>query len=236
MVITKKLISSLNINDNGIKATLGNNKVKEFNDLTKFGHIQYSNDKKSHILICGTGRCGTTFIAQLLTLLNIPTGFNHIPEEHLIDHGDKVRDHLEPYFIWQDLKKDSKKLENSRRLWEFPYVFKSPTAIEYIEELRTYMDLKHVIIPMRKIEDVMVSAKVMNFPDETFNIRNMEKILAHSFYTLTRYNIPFTTIHFPTLVKDCDYLYDKLNPIFAERNIDFETFNGYFNALTEKKQ
>jgi len=187
--------------------------------------------KTNHVLISGTGRSGTTFITQILTLLDIETGFNHLTKDQLLGHGDKMPDHLELYMNW-DILKYSKSKRNV--IQNFPEVFKSPQAIEFIPKILRYINLKHVIIPMRNLEDVNKSAKQQNLSEGLFEIDHMREILLHGLYNLTKYNTPFTTLHFPTLVRDANYLYDKLNPIFPK--INFDSFNHYFKQLTNKEK
>ena len=187
--------------------------------------------KTNHVLISGTGRSGTTFITQILTLLDIETGFNHLTKDQLIGHGDKMPDHLESYMNW-DILKYSKSKRNV--IQNFPEVFKSPQAIEFIPQILRYINLKHVIIPMRNLEDVNKSAKQQNLSEGLFEIDHMREVLLDGLYNLTKYNTPFTTLHFPTLVRDANYLYDKLNPIFPK--INFDSFNDYFKQLTNKEK
>ncbi len=186
---------------------------------------------KKHVLISGTGRSGTTFITQILSLLDIKTGFNHLTKDELVGHGDKMPDHLEPYMDWHTLKKLKTK---KHPIQKFPEVFKSPQAIEFIPEILRYIDLRHVIMPIRNLEDVNKSAKKQNMlKSGLFEIDYMRKVLSDGLYNLTKYNIPFTTLHFPTLVKDAHYLYDKLNPIFPK--INFDSFSHYFHQLTNRR-
>lgn len=46
-------------------------------------------DSTGKVLIAGTGRCGTTFLVQLLTLLGLPTGIEYRDGQWLMSHYQK---------------------------------------------------------------------------------------------------------------------------------------------------
>lgn len=88
-----------------------------------------------HLIIAGTGRAGTTFLVRYLTELGLST--------HLSAHPDAVADsYAEAGFEEVPLAYDRGTL---------PYVIKSPSLYEYIDELLQSAHLDAVIIPMRDL-------------------------------------------------------------------------------------
>ncbi len=88
-----------------------------------------------HIVISGTGRCGTSFLVELLTHLGLDTGF---PLEKIERRKSKVaRAGLE-----KDIRKPGA-----------PYIVKSPWFCDYVEEVLARDDIviEHVFIPMRNL-------------------------------------------------------------------------------------
>ena len=87
----------------------------------------------NHILITGTGRAGTTFLVQLLTLLGFDTGFTEKDFKTLI-HPISLGG------LEHDIRKPGPK----------PYIIKSPWICDYIDEIMLNKDIviDHIIIPI----------------------------------------------------------------------------------------
>jgi hypothetical protein len=87
-----------------------------------------------HLMIAGTGRAGTTFLVRYLTELGLST--------HLSAHPDAVADsYAEAGFEEVPLACDRGTL---------PYVIKSPSLYEYIDELLQSVHLDAAIIAGRR--------------------------------------------------------------------------------------
>ena len=179
------------------------------------------NTIKSHILISGTGRAGTTFLVRLLGVLGEDTGFGN-PEKDVdpISHAG---------------------LEVDLLTIPMPRVVKSPFACEKLAvalERKLYR-IDHCFVPMRdlfcaaesrrrisRIHGDSRSNKVLGGIWDTDKPEEQENVLAHKLHhlmlTLARYKIPLTLLVFPRLVSDSEYLWKCLSPVFPKiRKSDF---------------
>lgn len=167
---------------------------------------------RSHILISGTGRAGTTFLDQLLAELGFDTGKGQYFENCFAGLDYDLRD------------------ENA------PFIVKSPHLCELLDDIIANNDIsiKHLIIPIRDLtsaaqsrRDVQMRAQQMDLGIQdvngglwgTSNPEKQESELAVRFYNLiravSRYEIPHTFLEFPRIVNDPEYLRGKLIPIFG---------------------
>ena len=189
---------------------------------------QSSSMSSHHIIISGTGRAGTTFLVQLLTRLGFETGFANV--EGAIDPNCNAG------MEWDLRKPDA------------PYIVKSPWLCDYLDVLmeQTDMVIDHAIIPVRDLfaaaesrRNVVQRSKSDLPPSQilgglwhTDRGAEQEAILSFQFYklihTLVKREIPTTFLHFPRLVHDPEYLYDKLR--FLLNQIPFDRFLSEFTA------
>lgn len=192
--------------------------------------------KRHHVVFTGTGRAGTTFIISVLTKLGLDTGFSVEGLEKGIDKNGRAG------------------LEGNIRLPDAPYIVKSPNMSNYIEEVVSNSDivLDHVFIPVR---DIVAAAQSRAFVSETgisqepffkrlfaskrgyaggmTKTSNPEKqqvillkTLSNLLVGISAASVPVTLIHYPKLVKDPAYLYEKMKPILNE--IPFEEFRKVY--------
>jgi len=186
---------------------------------------------KSHCLISGTGRAGTTFLVQLFTRLGLDTGFS---EETLT--VDKIA---------------NAGLERCNITDKSPYILKSPWFCDTIEKIVLANVIDCVIIPMRNLKDAAASRiRVQNNhgPEKrktpvpgglwhTYDPDEQEKILAIQFtrlvQTLIAHEIPMFFLHFPRFAQDAMYLYQKVKFLMPHRS--FEEFVTIFK-LTVKPE
>lgn len=185
------------------------------------------NKEKKHVVISGVGRSGTTFLIHLLTKLGLKTGFR----------ADRVTNHI---------NKDSNAgLENNVRSHLAPYIVKDPIMCDYIDEIveSEEIRLEHVYVPMRTLSDaaksrINISKKGAGKPIpggmwKTSDPAQQETMLASQLYKLLvglgKMNTPVTFLHFPTIVKDPKYLYEKLE--YLVKDIEYETFEKVFNDV-----
>lgn len=183
---------------------------------------------RSHVVISGTGRAGTTFLVNLLTRLGLDTGY----QPDTIDFPLGSRSGLE-----MDIR-DPKA----------PYIVKSPFLCDLAEEvLASSVRIDHAIIPVRQFEAaaasrIHVQKLTTGSPDgksvwgglwATDKAAEQADVLRFKFTnlieTLVRHDIPMTFLSYPRLVRDSDYLYRKLG--FLLGDIDLERFRRTFNEI-----
>jgi len=173
------------------------------------------------VIITGTGRAGTTFLVQLLTVLKLDTGFKETTE--------RIFKRANAGMEWQ--------LDDP----ESPYIVKDPalcgTLDGFMQTGRFVID--HAFIPIRAMDQaagsrIAISTKYKRgwlywlFKGsryrsmagglwETNRPEKQAEILAQKFfelmYTIAVHEIPHTFLHFPRTVNDPDYLFAQLAPI-----------------------
>jgi hypothetical protein len=183
---------------------------------------------RSHVVISGTGRAGTTFLVDLLTRLGLDTGF----EAETIDLFPVARAGLE-----MDIRDPNA-----------PYIVKNPHLCDLAEEvLASSVRIEHAIIPVRQFDAAAASrAHVQRLTtgsadgktvpgglwatdkaDEQVGVLRVK--FTKLIEVLVRHDIPMTFLSYPRLVRDPDYLYGKLQFLLA--GIDLATFRNTFNEL-----
>lgn len=182
----------------------------------------------SHIVITGTGRAGTTFLVQLLTNLGLDTGFTR-----------------QNMALFENARAG---LEHNLRDKNAPYIVKDPWFCDYAEDVlkRDDIQIEHVFVPMRDLHAAAESRRyvVKSIPSKTSlrpsqipgglwhtdNEDEQESILLQQIYklalALSSTSIPVTLLHYPKIIKDRSYLYEKLKPILGE--IDISQFSSVF--------
>jgi hypothetical protein len=193
------------------------------------------------VVITGTGRCGTTFLVELLTHLGLETGFNASDIESMKKKRARVG------------------LERDIRRADCPFIVKSPWFCDYAEEVihRDDITIEHVFIPIRDLYAAAESRRRVshtrlsglsfmkrvkqwvaprNFPGGLWHTRSSEPgeqevILLGQIYKLVLAiadtKIPMTLMRYPRIVKDPRYLFEKFKPIL--RDIPYESFYAVFN-------
>ena len=182
----------------------------------------------SHIVITGTGRAGTTFLVQLLTNLGLDTGFTR-----------------QNMALFENARAG---LEHNLRDKNAPYIVKDPWFCDYAEDVlkRDDIQIEHVFVPMRDLHAAAESRRyvVKSIPSKTSlrpsqipgglwhtdNEDEQESILLQQIYklalALSSTSIPVTLLHYPKIIKDRSYLYEKLKPILGE--LDNRQFSSVF--------
>lgn len=166
---------------------------------------------------------------QLFTELGLDTGFSNSTEgiHHACNAGAEWR-------IEDILKKCA------------PYVVKTPALCEHIDEILESPDIiiDYTIVPVRNLyasaesrRRIWREKKKHGTPGGlwlTKKPRQQEAVLAEQFHhlvhALIKHDRPIIFLHFPKLVKDLEYLYDKLKP--ALLGIDFAKFSHAFHAVS----
>jgi hypothetical protein len=195
---------------------------------------------RSHVVITGTGRCGTSFLVELLTHLGLPTGFT-------ISDIESKR-----------IKLARAGFEHDIRASVCPFIVKAPWFCDHADEVFSRNDIviKHVFVPIRELQaaaesrrqvakntisswsflkQIKFAIKPKMIPGGLWNTHSIhegaqEEILLRQIYNLvlsvSDTAVPVTFIRYPRIVKDPQYLFDKLKPILGD--IDYETFSATF--------
>lgn len=184
------------------------------------------------MIITGTGRSGTTFLVQLLTLLDFDTGFTEKDFKTLI-HPVSLGG------LEHDIRRAGPK----------PYIIKNPWICDYIDEVLDKVTIDHVFIPMRSLYLVSQSRRNNSkkgiieggmWDCSTFNSGVQENILSKKFYylllKLSKTSIPITFIDFEKMFFDPRYLRSKLNPIFEQckHNSGYDDYLNVYDLLVNK--
>ena len=200
---------------------------------------------RSHVVISGTGRAGTTFLIELLTCCGLDTGFN---SNDILAHKDPIaRAGLE-----HDIRNDSA-----------PYIVKSPWFCDYAENVlaRDDIRLEHVLVPMRDLFAAAesrryVQAKQLSqlallsrlsqwiqpqtFPGglwRTTHDEQQESILLHEIYKLTyalsSHAVPVTLLQYPRIATDSVFLYKKI--AFLLGKMSHAEFDSIFRETAREK-
>jgi len=202
---------------------------------------------RKHIVITGTGRCGTTFLVELLTHIGLETGFS---AEDIVS---------------SKYKEARAGLEHDIRSRDCPFIVKSPWFCDYAKEVIAREDIviEHIFVPIRDLNAAaesrrrVVKATVSNLsflerlkymikPTEipgglwhTSSAKpgKQEEILLRQIYKLmlaiSETSLPVTFMRYPRIVKDCPYLFEKLRPILG--NINYKFFLEVFNKTVHPK-
>ena len=199
---------------------------------------------RSHVVISGTGRAGTSFLVELLTHLGLDTGFT-------TDEIAKKKSLLARAGLEHDIRRPNA-----------PFIVKSPWFCDYSEEIlrRDDISIKHVFIPMRDLQAAAESRRFVTaqtvaamplldrvryrlFPKglvggiwQTTDASRQEEALLEQVYklmlSLSATTVPVTLLRFPQIVNDPAYLFEKLRPILEQ--ISFAGFRDVFCLVARK--
>ena len=201
---------------------------------------------RRHLVITGVGRCGTTFLVELLTHLGLDTGFDPANAHAGIDNA--ARAGLE----W-DIMAD-----------HAPYVVKSPKFIDCAHEVlcdeRFLID--RLLLPVRELHsaaesrrhvDAVARRRLPLHERLTARFRplstpgglwattsrrrgDQEAVLASKLakllVDLADSSVPVTLIRFPRSVRDGRYLYEKLEPVIGG-NVPYGRFMHVFRTVAK---
>lgn len=200
--------------------------------------------KRKHAVITGTGRSGTTMLVELMTKLGLDTGFT---EEDIVAKKDGVaRAGLEfdirnddcPYIVksphfchWaEDV------FDNHQHI-EIDHIFVPMRDVDAAAESRRHVTrdsvsqlpllkrLRHKIKPRRKFSGaLMYTRSNKRGAQEEVLLRHLYELMLAASDT----RIPVTLMRYPRIVKDSQYLYDKLQPVL--NGMSFEAFDEVFKA------
>lgn len=148
---------------------------------------------EGRILICGTGRAGTSFLVRLLTRLGYDTGYT--PEKDGYDPDQRAGCELETN-LW-----------DTQAAWDrLPRIVKSPYLSEFLQVVP--VPIEHVLIPVRDLAEVAqsrIDAGVFWGTDEHPTAEKMAEKLGLAVAACMTRSIPFTLMQFPRLIEDARY-------------------------------
>lgn len=186
---------------------------------------------RSHLLIAGTGRAGTSFLVRYLSELGLDTTLSR-------RGGWKGG--------WNDdANAGLEELPVAAASADLPYVIKSPWAYEMADDMLSdpAMHLDAAILPMRDIVEAAASRTVLELramheeaPWKAELSRNWEtwcrtpggtiyslnpvdqaRLLAMGFHRLVERlaaaDVPMLFLSFPRFIEDAGYLYSRLRPV-----------------------
>lgn len=163
------------------------------------------------IIICGTGRAGTTLLMRILTVAGMNTGFK--PR-----HFHKVEANVG--------RAGLEKVPNRENAHNLPLVLKTPHFVDVLPDLlaEDWFPIGLAIVPMRNLDAAAKSRKIVRDraitagqnPDrapgglwKTDSAENQHLVLAEQFYRtlepLVAAEIPVLPVSFPRFAKDIEY-------------------------------
>lgn len=220
---------------------------------------------RSHAVISGTGRTGTSFLVEVLTRLGLDTGFT-------LEDIAAVRE-----------TESRGGLERNINREDAPYIVKTPFFCEQARHVLERPDIRveHIFVPIRELYTAAESRRrvtrkhMARMPLRDRAVRFMARLGLPGSRFLERFssqpsggkallrsevpgglwgtdslragdqeaellvetyklmlavadasNTPVTLIHYPRLVRDCPYLFDKLRPLLG--GISYESFAAAF--------
>ena len=182
-----------------------------------------------HVIITGTGRTGTSFIVQILTVLGLDTGFK----------PDKIAIH-----------RISRGGLESHNYEDSSYILKNPRFCYYAKDIfnRSNIQIEHIFVPIRNLYQAAESRRhvvkyrkdgtIVTVRGGLVGTSSMKRGVQEDELLKMIYNlmldtsetfIPLTLINYPRLTKDSSYLYKKLKPIL--KDVSFKQFDSAFNSL-----
>lgn len=165
----------------------------------------------SKVVITGTGRCGTSFLMQLLSNCGINTGYTAKQAKIAIERIDGLNGGIE-HDVSMKLIKQSEYIKNPQ--W---------VDVDKFKELEECVNIRRVFIPIRDLEATAKSRELMTkqthggyggFWRGANNVNDQKNVNARLIYNLVNYlvdkGIRFNFISFEKMMKDSFYLFRKL--------------------------
>ena len=179
------------------------------------------------ILITGTGRSGTSFLTQLMSFLDMETGYAK----------DVTFEQHPPY----NIRNINAGLETQPLTNKKVRIHKAPGFALEIDSIIKNYNIGHVIIPIRNLEDsaksrVKSGLLCAGINDLESQIIHNSKLLYNLIYSLVSNDIPYTFIPFPEIIYDENIIYDKLEWLFKEYSISKKEYLNVFNQLKDSNK
>jgi hypothetical protein len=179
-------------------------------------------EDQGRILICGTGRAGTSFLVRLLTYFGEDTGFSPERESYF---GDVRAGCEHAANGWDDVA-----------LWEkLPRIVKSPylsTSLHLVP-----VPIEHILIPVRDIDDATKSreGEKLHWPGVDDQRKKNCEVLGECIAACVTIKLPFTIIPFEVLTSNPMELLDLMSPSFTSLPSGEDFAKAYHELKPERK-
>jgi hypothetical protein len=210
------------------------------------------NISKHHLLITGTGRAGTSFLVRILDALGLETHFSRFGEHSSWDESANAGAENLPLPVL-----DPKLPYVVKSPWAGEFID------QILSDRNLILDA--VVIPLRDIEDAASSRVIVELRDViehdeiathldspwshrgktpggviySLHPLDQKRILAVGFHhlveRLTAAEVPIIFLHFPRLIGDADYLYERLLPVLRHP-VDRESFRSAHEKIAKLDQ
>ena len=207
-------------------------------------------------LITGTGRCGTTFLIKLLTMLGLKTGIKNINGSWFMMHYQKPTMHENGFALsvdrdppqgWEPtginidagLEYHISYGDTVKSLEKLPPIIKNPRFATMLDRLviEDRIKIDHVIVCVRNLGSVAASKISRGNMKRHYDKTEQDMLeqsaiqLGNLVSTLVTREIPHTFIVFPLMIYDWSYLYNKLKIHF--RTINKSEFDIIHSKLAD---
>lgn len=200
---------------------------------------------RNHVVITGTGRAGTTFLVELLTKCGCNTGYTS-------ERVGALKDPIARAGLETDIRKI-----------HAPYIVKSPWFCDHAAEVLSRDDIAmdHVLIPVRDVREAAGSRQYVQarqlallslrarlslffrprpLTGGLWHARNrwqQEAVLQVKLYNLIHAlsgsQIPVTLLHYPRLIEDSRFLYEKI--AFLLHGMGYPEFEQVFRRTARRE-
>lgn len=188
-----------------------------------------------HLLITGPGRSGTTFLMQLLTRCGLDTGYTayHEPVNQALRAGCEW--HIEA----------SGEAAIKAAIDAAPYVLKGPDWCLWLKHFvrAGLLEVEHVFLPVRDLDDAAASRLAVGLQWYAMDVPEPQRTeqqaailalaLGRAVEACVIHDIPYTLLHYPRLVQDVRYCYERLSEGIA---LDRAQFYRVFHELAQPKE
>ena len=187
-------------------------------------------------VITGTGRCGTTFLIQLLTNLGLETGYTKEECEQEFNKIDGLRGGIEHAL-------GDNRIDKARFI-ENPAFAK----VEEFKKLSEKYDIDHVYIPIRDLDATAKCRELMSknthagYGGFWLDAKSVEdqktanaKLVYNFLHHLSTYDFTFTLLSFTDMMSYSDYLYEKMEYVMNISHIEYLRFqNEYYKLINSE--
>ena len=172
-----------------------------------------------HILILGAGRAGTTFLVYLLREMGEHTGLDDSNVEIDWSMVEERRAGLEFVVNWWEWSNDRVR----GHMKSAPRIIKGPATSHMIKHALTQKlfvkPIDYILLPVRDLE---ISAKsrfdvgigITGTNDVNIEANVLAGMIGRTVEAAILFDIPLCIMNFPRLVKNEEYLWECLKPVF----------------------
>lgn len=188
-------------------------------------------------LFIGPGKCGSTLMIKLLTLLGVPTGYKKdvIFPEYENAFEWPCRNEKVDYYLKITGGKFPKVIKNNLLSIDLPEVVEkynwTPKRVFVLNRATDSIVKRHFYD--RFGEDWKEKANPRSVNIRTTTVKERKATLLDN---LSKLDYPVTILDFPRFAEDPVYTYKKLSPIINEFNLWWPEFESVFRLFVDQKQ